>query len=354
MQEENNTYANKIGLPPGSLVYIGKERTAQVTISEINYSTNNFEQIALRKISDCITWGNPENITLVNIVGVHDVAIIEAARDYFSLDPMAMEDVLNTNSRSKLVEYDDYLFLCMKLLEVDLNTNEIGVEQISIFLGKNGLISFQEGALNILEPLKERLSKGKGLIRQKKVDYLFYRLVDTFVDNYFTVTEYLADRLELLEEKVLENPNEDVNKEIYKLKKKITFVKRTISPLRESLSNIIKSDSDLVSDSAQNYFRDVYSHLIYLSETIDSQRDTINDFLNLYMSAMSNKMNEVMKVLTIFASIFIPLTFIAGVYGMNFEKMPELQWKYGYFMILGIMLLVATLLLYYFRRKKWL
>jgi len=192
------------------------------------------------------------------------------------------------------------------------------------------------------------------MIRQRKTDYMFYRLVDTFVDNYFIVTEHLADRLELLEEKILQDPNENINEEIYELKKKIGYVKRTISPLRESISDIIKSDSDLISESTQNYFRDVYDRLVHLIETVDSQRETINDFLNLYMSVMSNKMNEVMKVLTIFASIFIPLTFIAGIYGMNFAIMPELQWKYGYLSAWGIMLAVAVLLLLYFRRKRWL
>ena len=354
MEDPNTTYTDKVGLPPGSLVYIGKERTEQVTISEINYSVGFFEEREHNKISDCNTWNNPENIALVSIVGVHDISIIEAAGDHFSLDPLAMEDVVNTHSRSKLEEYHDSLYLSMKLLGVDLKSNEIIAEQVSILVGENGIISFQESEILLLGPLKERLRKGKGVIRQKKVDYLFYRLVDTFVDNYFIVTEYLADCLEILEEKILQNPNEDVNMEIYELKKKINFVKRTISPLRESISNIIKSDSELVSESTQNYFRDVYNHLIHLSEIIDSQRDMISDFLNLYMSGMSNKMNEVMKVLTIFASIFIPLTFIAGIYGMNFQIMPELQWEYGYYIVLGIMLLVVIILLFYFRRKRWL
>ena len=354
MEAQNTTYSDKAGLPPGSLVYIGKQRTQKVTVSEINYSTGHYEESELSKISDCNTWYNSENVTIVSVVGIHDTSIIEAAGEYFSLDPLILEDIVNTQNRSRLEEFDDYLFLPMKILGVDLNSNEITTEHESLLLGKNGIISFQESELKILDPLKDRIRKGKGIARQRNSDYIYYRMVDTIVDNYFVVTEYLADRLDVLEENILQNPNENVNEEIYELKKKIGFVKRTISPLRESISNIIKTDSDLVSESTQNYFRDVYDHLIHLIETVDSQRETINDFLNLYMSSMSNKMNEVMKVLTIFASIFIPLTFIAGIYGMNFAIMPELQWKYGYFVVWGIMFLVAILLLFYFRRKRWL
>lgn len=354
METQNTTYSNKAGLPPGSLVYIGKQRTQKVTFSEINFSADHYEEKELNKFSDCISWDKSDSVTLISVIGIHDISVIEAAGKHFSLDSMVLEDIVNTQNRSKLEELDDYLFLPMKTLGIDLNSKDISTGHISLLLGKNGLISFQESEIKILDPLKDRLSKGKGIIRQRKSDYIFYRLVDTFVDNYFNVTEYLADRIDVLEEKILQNPNENVHEEIYELKKKIGFIKRAISPLRESISNVIKSDSDLVSESTQNYFRDVFDHLIHLLETVDSQRETINDFLNLYMSTMSNKMNEVMKVLTIFASIFIPLTFIAGIYGMNFAIMPELQWEHGYFLIWGFMLLVAILLLFYFRRKRWL
>ena len=354
MEDQSTTYTDKIGLPPGSLVYIGEKRTQEVIISEINYSLENYEEKQLNNFSDCTSWDKSDIVTMVTVIGIHDTSIIEAAGTFFNLDSMILEDIVNTHSRSKLEEFDDYLFLPMKILGVDLESNEIISEHVSLVLGKNGLISFQESEIEILSPFKTRVKKGTGKIRQRKSDFIYYRLIDTFVDNYFIVSEYLADRLEILEEKILKNPNENVNEEIYELKKKIAYVKRTISPLRECISNIIKSDSDLVSESTQNYFRDVYDHLIHLVENVDSQRETINDFLNLYMSAMSNKMNEVMKVLTIFASIFIPLTFIAGIYGMNFEIIPELKWKFGYVFVWAIMLVVVILLLFFFRRKKWL
>ena len=354
MEDQSTSYTDKVGLPPGSLVYIGEKRTQEVIISEINFSLDDYQEKQLNNFSDCTSWDNSDTVTVVGVIGIHDTSVIEAAGAHFSLDPMILEDIVNTNSRSKLEEFDDYLFLPLKILGVDLISNEITAEQISLLLGKKGLITFQEGEVKIFDPLIDRVRKAKGKIRQRKSDYVFYRLIDTIVDNYFIVSEYLATRLEVLEDKILQNPNENVNQEIYELKKKIAYVKRTISPLRECTSNIIKSDSDLVSESTQNYFRDVYDHLIHLVEDIDSQRETINDFLNLYMSAMSNKMNEVMKVLTVFAAIFIPLTFIAGIYGMNFEIMPELKWRYGYLFAWGVMLTVVILLLFFFKRKKWL
>jgi len=353
MKNQSATYSDKVGLPPGSLVYIGEKRSRKVTISEISYSAGHFEEKALTRISDCSSWDSSENVTVVSVIGIHDTKIIEAAGNHFGLDPMVLENIADTQSRPRLEEFDSYLFLPMNVLGVQEKTNDIIAEHISLILGENGVIIFKENDFKIFDPLKERLRQGKGTLRQRKPDYIFYRLVDTLIDNYFLITEYLADRLEELEGKILQDPNEHVHEEIYNLKRKIATVKRTIGPLRECISNVIKSESDLISESTQTYFRDVYNHLINLIETVDSQRETINDFLNLYMSAMSNKMNEVMKVLTIFASIFIPLTFLAGIYGMNFEIMPELGWEYGYLAVWGVMLMVGVLLLIYFKRKKW-
>jgi magnesium transporter len=353
MKKKRTTYTDKIGMPPGSLVYIGKETKEKITLSEINFSFDHFEEFDLKKVFDCNTWNSNDTVTMISIIGINNISIIEEAGKHFRLDPMTLEDIVNTKSRPKLEEYDDYLFLPLNLLMVDLISNEISSERISLLLGKNGVVCFQEKEIQILSPLRDRIRNGKGLVRKRKADYIFYRLIDIIVDNYFLVIEYLTDRIDELEEKILQDPNAGVHEEIYDLKRKIGFVKRTISPLRECISKAIKSDSDLVSESTQNYFRDVSDHLLNLIDTVDSQKETINDFLNLYMSTMSNKMNEVMKVLTIFASIFIPLTFIAGIYGMNFEIMPELKWRYGYFIAWGAMLLVTTLLLIYFKRKKW-
>lgn len=354
MKAQKTSYSDKAGLPPGSIFYIGKERNQKVTFREINYSADHFEENELKEFSDCNSWSNSDSVTSISVIGLHNVPIVESAGEYFGLDPMILEQVVNTQIRSKLEDFDNFLFLSMKALSVDEDSETISIKHLSLVLGKNGLISFQEGETKSLNALKERIKKGKGVIRSRKSDYNFYRTVDILVDNYFVVTEYLTDRLEILEDKVLENPNENVNEEIFEMKRKIAFVKRNISPLKESISHIIKSDSDLLSKSTRKYFRGVYDHLIHLIETLDSQRESVNDFLNLYMSTMSNKMNEVMKVLTIFASIFIPLTFIAGIYGMNFELMPELHWEYGYLLAWGVMLLVVLLLLIYFRRKDWL
>jgi len=354
MKNKSRSYRNKIGLPPGSLVYIGEERKEKVTISEIDFSSDHCKEIDLKKVTECNSWDNPDSVTMLSVIGIHNMGVIEESGKHFSLDPMILEDIVNSQSRPKLEEYDEYIFFPLNILGLDLISNEITTERISLLLAKNGVISFQENEIQIFNPLIERIRNGKGLVRKRKSDYFFYRLIDIIVDNYFLVIEHLADRIEELEKKILQESNEGAHEEIYDLKRKIGFVKRTISPLRECISNAKKSEGELLSESAQNYFKDIYDHIINQIDTLDSQRETINDYLNLYMSSMSNKMNEVMKVLTIFASIFIPLTFIAGVYGMNFEIMPELEWKYGYFVTWGAMLLVVILLLIYFKRKKWL
>lgn len=352
--KKENTYSSKIGMPPGSLVYIGEKKDQEVRILELNFAVDQYEEHTLNKVSECKSWNDPNLVTVLSVIGIHDTDIIADVGNYLSLHDLILEDIVNTQSRSKLEEFDDYLFLPMKVLGVNTVTKNIYSEHVSLLLSANGIVSFQENEIKILGPFKDRLRKGKGVIRQRKSDYIFYRLIDTFVDNYFVVAEQLAERLEALEEKILEQPEKNVSQEILEMKKDISFFKRTIYPLRESIASLIKSDSELLTDTTKNYFRDVSDHLVRLYETVESQREMVNDFMNLYMTAISNKMNEVMKVLTIFASIFIPLTFIAGIYGMNFEIMPELKWKYGYLIVWGIMLAVAFILLFYFRRKKWL
>jgi magnesium transporter len=250
-------------------------------------------------------------------------------------------------------EFDNCLFVIIKTLNIDDN-NSVVVEQISAFLAKEGVCSFQESGSENFGILKDRIINNKGTIRQRKPDYFFYRLIDTVVDHYFIVLEYFEDQLELLEKKIVDNPGKDVQQEIYDLKSKMSTARKVMIPLRETISAVMKSDSELIDEINHKYFRDVYDHVIQIIDTLDSQRETVTDFLNLYMSGLSNKMNEVMKVLTIFAAIFIPLTFIAGIYGMNFEFMPELSWEYGYYITWGVMISVAITLLVYFRRKKWL
>lgn len=265
-----------------------------------------------------------------------------------------MEDILNTTQRPKIEEYDTYLFLTLKMLGIDKKGEKIVSEQVSFVLGNNWLITFQEQQGDVFDIVRARLRDSKGIIRQKKADYLLYSLIDVSVDNYFFVSEHFADKIETLEEQILHNPSQESLQTIQKLKRQLMNFRKSIIPLRESVSSLQKFNVKLINDSTFPYLRDVYEHLIHLTDNLESNRDLLASIMDLYLSGVSNKMNEIMKVLTIIATIFIPLTFIAGVYGMNFQYMPELHWKYGYFIVWGIMIIVAIIMINYFKRKKWL
>lgn len=352
MSEQTSQYSQKAGLPPGSLVYVGEKKTAKVTISEIDFSSEKYEYTSINEINKA-NWESDKLVSWVDVNGVHNTGAIEEIGKQLQLDHLILEDIVNTQQRPKVEELDNYLFVVLKTSHVDEEEN-VDQEQVSLLLTSGGIVSFQESGSDYFKNIRERIINGKGTTLKRKSDYLFYRLIDTIIDDYFILIELFEDRMTNLEKKILDNPDEGVHHEIYEMKTKISLTKKGMVPIRETISGIIKSDTGLIDDDNQKYYRDVYDHVVQIIESIDSQREIINDFLNLYMSAMSNKMNEVMKVLTIFASIFIPLTFIAGIYGMNFDFMPELHWKYGYFITWGVMVAVAVILLNYFRRKKWL
>ena len=354
MLKQKTKYSDKIGSPPGALDYIGKSRTQKASISQFDFSKGFYNEIepvdftafSPKKKSNLISW--------IHINGIHDVAMIEAVGKQFNLDPMVLEDIVNTNQRPKSEEHEDYLFTTLKTLKLSAGKNDVIIEQISLVLGKHWLLTFQEAGADAFGAIKERIRSAQGHIPQRKEDFLYYRLIDTVVDNYFLITDAIGEKIEDLEDKLIADPDENLHSEIYVLKKKIALIKKATLPLRDAISTIMRSDFSCLSASTKEYFRDVYEHLIHVIEGIDSQHETLNDLLSMYLSGMSNKMNEVMQVLTIFAAIFIPLTFIAGVYGMNFKYMPELQSRYGYFVTIGIMVAVGAALLLYFRKKKWL
>lgn len=341
-------------MAPGSLLYVGKEINAEVKITQIDFTEDFFETKELNNIAECITWNNKEITTWINIEGIHDVAIIESVGKQFGLDALMLEDIVNSQHRPKYEDYNESIMIILKTMMINNLVQTVDTGQISLVLGDSWLITFQESGFNHFDIIRNRLRKGMGTIRKRKADFIFYRLIDTTIDNYFIVTELFDDKLEELEKEIMNNPDESVNVELYDLKSKLSLIKKFMIPSREAISAIIRSDSKLINATNEKYFRDVYEHVVQIMDTFDTQRETIGDFLNLYMSALSNRMNQVMKVLTIFATIFIPLTFIAGIYGMNFKIMPELEWEYGYFIVWGLMLVVAASLLYYFRRKKWL
>jgi magnesium transporter len=354
MSKKNAKYSQKIGLPPGTLIYVGKERTKPIRITEINFSPEHFEEKVLSDMSKSKVFEKKADLTSwINIDGVHHADEIQKGGEFLKLDQLTLEDILDTSSRPRFDDFDDYLFLSMRVLSVNKETTDIENEQLSVILGKSWVLSVHESENDIFENIRSRIRNAKGLSRHRKEDFIFYRLIDITVDNYYYVSDYLGEEIERLEEKVLFGELENVTEHIFTLKKKISLLKKVLVPLREAVSTIIRTDTDLIAEDTYKYFRDVLEHIQQEIENTDTQREIINDYLNLYMTNISNKMNDVMKVLTIFASIFIPLTFIAGIYGMNFDHMPELHTENGYFIIWGVMIAVAGALLIYFRRKRW-
>ena len=344
----------KIGLPPGTLIHIGERKTEKVRIRILDYDEAQFEEKDAKTIEECFPFKDKSTITWINIDGIHQIEIIEKLGNYFGLHPLLLEDILNTEQRPKMEDYGDYIFIVLKMFYLGEANNEIEAEQVSLILGSNFVISFQERGRDVFEPVRNRIRNAKGRIRKAGADYLAYTLLDAIVDNYFIILESLGETMEETEEQLTTNPNPETLQLIHALKKEMIFLRKSIWPLREVISGLERCESSLIHESTGAYLRDVYDHTIQIIDTVESFRDMISGMLDIYLSSISNKMNEVMKVLTIFASIFIPLTFVAGVYGMNFSFMPELKWQWGYFGILGVMALVGISLVVYFKRRKWL
>lgn len=342
----------KAGEPPGTLVHIGSVKTDRVHISVIDYKKDHFKEKE-STVDELCQYCNPDTITWINIEGLHDTALLQKIGEIFHLDKLLLEDILNTNHRPKTEIFTNYIFVTLKMIDLLPDKSGITHEQVSFVMGNGWLISFQEEGGDVFEKIRDRLRKGQGDLQDRKVDFLLYRLIDTVVDNYFFVTEYFSDTNADIEQDIFKNPTPEALKQIQKIKRQILNFKRVVMPLREVAAGLEKDGGYLIEQETKRYLRDLYEHVIQVNDSIDSQREVIASIQDLYLSGTSNKMNEVMKVLTVISTIFIPLTFIAGVYGMNFANMPELSWKYGYFIIIGIMLLIFIGMVIYFRRKRW-
>lgn len=343
----------KAGLPPGTLIHIGERKAEKVKIEIFDYDAMQYTEKEAETIEECFPFNDKPTVTWINIDGLHEVEIIEKLGNHFGLHPLLLEDTLNTDQRPKIEDSEDYVFFVLKMITCDDKTR-IELEQVSIILGANFVISLQEHEGDVFNAVRDRIRKNKGRIRKSGADYLAYALLDAIVDNYFIVLEKIDERIEETERQLTANPTPVTLQNIRELKNEMIFLRKSIWPLRELISGFERLESTLIHESLNAYLRDVYDHTIEVIDSIESDRDMISGMLDIYLSSISNRMNEVMKVLTIFASIFIPLTFIAGVYGMNFEVMPELKWHWGYFGILGFMAAVGIVLTFYFKRKKWL
>jgi magnesium transporter len=346
--------SRKAGLPPGTLVHIGERKVEKAKISLIDYDETQFQERQVKTIEECFPFKDTPTVTWINIDGIHEVDIIEKLGTHFGLHPLLLEDILNTEQRPKMEDYGDYIFVVLKMLYRGEGRNEIEAEQVSLILGSNFVISFQEREGDVFDPVRDRIRKNKGRIRKAGADYLTYALLDAIIDNYFIILESIGENIEDTEQRLAANPTPETLQLIHALKKEMIFLRKSIWPLREVVSGLERCESSLIDESTGAYLRDVYDHTIQVIDTVESFRDMVSGMLDIYLSSISNKMNEVMKVLTIFASIFIPLTFIAGVYGMNFAFMPELTWRWSYPAILIVMALAGISMLVYFRRKRWL
>jgi magnesium transporter len=322
-------------------------------VSVLNYDEAALTERELSDLTDLLPSKDEPTVTWINVNGLHDTQIMEDFGKHFGLHPLLLEDVVNTQQRPKLEAYENCLFVVLKMLSWDEKSSRVDSEQVSLVLGPRYVISFQERSGNVFEPVRKRIGSRKGRICRMGPDYLIYAMVDAIVDHYFLLLERIGDEIEALEKEVFQEPADTTLRTVQHLKSELLHIRRSIWPLREVAGGMMREESDLISEQTHIFWRDVYDHTIQVIDTLESYRDTSSGLLDIYLSSVSNRMNEVMKVLTIIATIFIPLTFIAGIYGMNFEWMPELHQPWAYPAVWIVMVFVALLMVMYFRRKKW-
>jgi len=346
--------SKKIGLAPGSLVHVGEERTEKPKITIIDYDRNNYQEKVVENVEECFPFKDSPTVSWINVDGIHQVDIIEKMGKHFGIHPLVMEDIVHTNQRPKMVDYDSYIYVVLKMLWFENDGTDVKAEQVSIILGPDFVLSFQEVEGDTFDFVRERLRNSKGRIRNVGSDYLAYALLDSIVDNYFLIIERFGEAIEDLEDKLIEDPSPEILQNIHDLKKEMIYLRKSVWPLRDVINRLERTESNLIKDSTFVFLKDVYDHTIQVVDAIETYRDILTGILDVYLSSVSNKMNEVMKMLTIIATIFIPLTFIAGMYGMNFTNMPELDWQWGYPAVWFINILIFLFMYAYFRRKNWL
>ena len=353
MERILKTMSRKAGMPPGSLVHIGEVPAAGVRFKVCRYSETEFEEIAAPDKEALLRLKEKEGLLWLQVDGLHDPEIISSIGGIFSLHALTQEDILNTGQRPKMEEFDNYLFLVGKILSFDEKAGAVQEKHFCLVLMPNAVLSFHESGANIFASVEARLQKSNGKIRKKNADYLAYSLLDAMVDNYFLVLEKIGSQIEELEEDILTDPSMDSLEWLHYLKRDLTILRKSVWPLRDVINSMVRSDSALILDDTVKYLMDVYDHTIQIIETLEAFRDVSASLFDIYLSGISNRMNAVMKVLTVIATIFIPLTFIVGVYGMNFHYMPELAWRWGYFATLAFMAVLGIGMALYFKKKDW-
>lgn len=340
------------GTAPGTLIYTGVNTEEPVEITLYQYDEEGINKHQSDKLEEVLSRMSKEKFNWVNISALHNIQLIQEVGDHFGLHLLAMEDIMNTVLSPQFEDYEDHLFITLKMLKVNPETRLIEQEHVSFILGDNYLVSFQETKHDVFEPVRHRLENQKGRIRKRKIDYLLYALIDVIVDNYYTITEEINDHMNALEDELIHEPKHDVVERITHQKRQLIELRKIVYPLRDALRKL-NTEEELIQENTMRFFDDVYSHVDHVIGTMESQREVLIGFMDLYMSTISNRMNNVMKTLTIIATIFIPLTFVAGIYGMNFDHMPELHYEWGYPVAVGSMLVLGIGMYIYMRSRKW-
>jgi len=348
------TSKDEIGLSPQELVFRGQRKVDEILLRIMDFNESKVEEILIKSATDLHEYLNNESVTWFNVDGLHDLELIQDIGAALQLDQLLLADVLETNARPKIHEYEDWIFLSLKMVQYNEEKKHFSVENISIIFNDNILISFQEKKRDVFEPIRERIRNQKRTLRSSKTDYLLFALLDTVIDHYLYVLSLFGEKIESFEEVLLDKPDKNVIEKINLFKKELNYIRKGIKPAREMILALSKMESDFIDKKNDVHFKELVNNINQASDSLDSYRELLSDQLNIYHMMISSKLNDIMKFLTIFSVIFIPLTFIAGIYGTNFEFLPELQFKYGYFMMLGIMVIISILMLFYFKRKKWL
>ncbi len=349
-----NKSKEEIGLSPDALVFRGEQRSKDVLLRIIDFDASNLQEDAIKTVKEAMQYLDKNTVTWLNIDGLHNLEIMEEISQAFDFDPLVIAEVLNTASRPKVLEYDNCILITIKMMQMKSESSKITIENLSLILTKSVLISFQETKGDVFEPVRERIRKQKKRIRNGGTDYLTFALLDIVIDNYLYVINLLGEKIETLEENLLVNPNEIVINEINNYKKELNFLRKNIKPAKEMIFSLAKLETDLIEEDTDIHFKELQDNISQASDSSDSYREILSDQLNIYHTTISSKLNDTMKFLTVFSVIFIPLTFIAGIYGTNFENVPELGYRYSYYIMWGVMAIIAVGMLFYFRNKKWL
>jgi magnesium transporter len=343
------------GEPPGTLVHTGPARAHEARLQTMVYKDGQCEDVVQSKVEDVFPLRQPPWVTWVNVDGVHDVELVRALGEKAGFHPLLLEDIVATSQRPKQEEYDSHIYIVLRMLEYDKERREINEDQLSMVLGPNYVFTFQEQPGDMFNRIRDRLRAGKGpLPARHGADFLAYALMDAVVDEYFAVLESIGDRIEDIEAEVVEHPEPHTLSEIHNVKRELLVMRRAVWPLRDVFNTLIRDESQLISDETRVFLRDAYDHAVRVIDTVETLRDLLSGMVDLYVSTVSHRLNEIIKVLTIISTIFIPLTFIVGVYGMNFVHMPEIQYRWSYPILWGIMILIAAGMMVFFRRKRWL